>query len=197
MTIESVEAPEQAVAPDPALGVVVEELTVRLTVNGVEHEQRVEPRLSLADLLRDRLRLTGTKLGCEHGMCGACTVLLDGAAVRSCLVLAVQADSHEVRTVEGLTTGTDLNGLQASFREHHALQCGFCTSGFLMSATALLEQHPSPEEAQVREAFGGNLCRCTGYATIVDAVLDVTHRAAHDAAHDGAAARAAAERTGS
>jgi carbon-monoxide dehydrogenase small subunit len=143
---------------------------VRVTVNGGQYEQEVEPRLHLADLLRDRLRLTGTKLGCEHGVCGACTVLLDGAPVRSCLVLAVQVDGREIRTVEGLAGDAELNPLQASFREHHALQCGFCTAGFLMSATALLEEHSVPEEAEVREALGGNICRCTGYGTIVDAV---------------------------
>jgi carbon-monoxide dehydrogenase small subunit len=164
MTNESVEAVDEAASAEPR--------PVRLSVNGVEYKQHVEPRLNLADLLRDRLRLTGTKLGCEHGVCGACTVLLDDAPVRSCLVLAIQADGRAVRTVEGLTSGMVLNPLQASFQRHHALQCGFCTAGFLMSATALLERDPSPAEEDVRTALGGNLCRCTGYGTIVDAVLD-------------------------
>jgi carbon-monoxide dehydrogenase small subunit len=150
-----------------------EPIDVQVTVNGVVHERQVEPRLHLADLLRDRLRLTGTKLGCEHGVCGACTVLLDGAPVRSCLVLAVQADGHEVRTVEGLAGETDLNPLQASFRAHHALQCGFCTAGFLMSATALLEEDPTPDADTVRACLSGNVCRCTGYSTIVDAICGV------------------------
>jgi carbon-monoxide dehydrogenase small subunit len=162
MTVDALEPVDQAVSAEP--------LCVRLTVNGTKHELQVEPRLHLADALRDRLRLTGTKLGCEHGVCGACTVLLDGAPVRSCLVLAVQADGHEVRTVEGLAGDTDLNPLQASFREHHAWQCGFCTAWFLMSATALLDENPAPDEGEVRNALSGNLCRCTGYETIVDAV---------------------------
>ncbi len=148
-----------------------EKMAVHLTVNGTPVAVDVEPRLHLADLLRVRLGLTGTKLGCEQGACGACTVLLDGEAVRSCLVLAVQADGHEVRTVEGLCEGTDMSPLQASFHEHHALQCGFCTAGFLMAATALLEDNPEPSEDEVLTALSGNICRCTGYATIVDAVM--------------------------
>ncbi len=148
-----------------------EKMAVQLTVNGTPVAVDVEPRLHLADLLRGRLGLTGTKLGCEQGACGACTVLLDGEAVRSCLVLAVQADGHEVRTVEGLCEGTDMSPLQASFHEHHALQCGFCTAGFLMAATALLEDNPEPSEEEVLTALSGNICRCTGYATIVDAVM--------------------------
>ena len=147
--------------------------TVQVTVNGTVHDEQVDPRLHLADFLRDRLRMTGTKLGCEHGVCGACTVLLDGSPVRSCLVLTAQADGHEVRTVEDLADGRELNALQQSFHRHHALQCGFCTAGFLMSATALLAENPAPDEAAVRSAFAGNVCRCTGYLTIVDAVLDV------------------------
>lgn len=151
---------------------------VRITVNGTLHDEEVDPRVHLGDFLRERLRLTGTKLGCEHGVCGACTVLLDGAPVRACLVLAAQADSHEVRTVEDLGSGSQLNGgsqldgLQESFRRNHALQCGFCTAGFLMSATALLDENPAPSTAEVRTAISGNVCRCTGYLTIVDAVLD-------------------------
>jgi carbon-monoxide dehydrogenase small subunit len=155
---------------DDRAATVEEQVAVRLTVNGRAHDERVEPRLHLADLLRERLRLTGTKLGCEHGVCGSCTVLLDGAPVRSCLTLAVQADGRQVRTVEDLAGDAGLDPLQASFREHHALQCGFCTAGFLMSATALLEQNPDPDEDEIRTALGGNLCRCTGYGTIIDAV---------------------------
>ncbi len=155
---------------DDRAAAVEAQVTVRLTVNGRAYEERVEARVHLADLLRERLRLTGTKLGCEHGVCGACTVLLDGVPVRSCLVLAAQADEREVRTVEGLAGDAALGPLQSSFREHHALQCGFCTAGFLMSATALLEQNPDPDEDEVRAGLGGNLCRCTGYGTIIDAV---------------------------
>ena len=158
---------------DQETAAVDEQVAVRLTVNGRTYEERVEARVHLADLLRDRLRLTGTKLGCEHGVCGACTVLLDGVPVRSCLTLAVQADGREVRTVEDLAGDAALNPLQASFREHHALQCGFCTAGFLMSATALLERNPDPDEDEIRTELGGNLCRCTGYGTIVDAVRAV------------------------
>lgn len=145
---------------------------VQVTVNGALCDEQVDPRLHLADFLRERLGLTGTKLGCEHGVCGACTVLLDGAPVRACLVLAVQADGHEVRTVEDLADGPELNALQDSFRRHHALQCGFCTAGFLMSATALLADNLAPSLTEVRSAISGNVCRCTGYLTIVDAVLD-------------------------
>lgn len=145
---------------------------VQVTVNGTVHDEQVDPRLHLADFLRERLRMTGTKLGCEHGACGACTVLLDDVPVRACLVLAAQADGHEVRTVEGIGDGPELNALQRSFRRHHALQCGFCTAGFLMSATALLAENPAPSATEVRTAIAGNMCRCTGYLTIVDAVLD-------------------------
>jgi carbon-monoxide dehydrogenase small subunit len=148
-------------------------LTVELTVNGQRFERRVEPRISLADFLRDELQLTGTKLGCEHGVCGACTVLVDGAAVRSCLMLAVQARGGEITTVEGLGTGPELTPLQEAFHRHHALQCGFCTAGMLMTATALLRDTPSPGREEIREALSANLCRCTGYQTIIDAVAEV------------------------
>ena len=148
-----------------------ERLQVRVTVNGRAHEHTVDARLTLADFLRERLRLTGTHLGCEHGVCGACTVLLDGAPARACLTLAVQADGADVTTVEGLGEPGRLHPLQAAFQRHHALQCGFCTPGFLVSATALLRETPAPSEAQVREWLSGNLCRCTGYQFIVDAVL--------------------------
>ena len=130
----------------------------------------MEPRLLLSDFLRQDLGLTGTHVGCEHGVCGACTVLLDGEAVRSCLILAVQADGHEVATVEGLGSVEDLHPLQAAFRQAHALQCGFCTPGILMTLVPFLDEHPNPAESEIREALSGNLCRCTGYQNIVDAV---------------------------
>jgi carbon-monoxide dehydrogenase small subunit len=144
---------------------------IALTVNGAPVRAAVEPRQSLADLLREGLALTGTHLGCEHGACGACTVLLDGAAVRSCLVFAVQADGSEVVTVEGLAQGEALSPLQRAFRTHHALQCGFCTPGFLVAATALLDENADPTPDEVRAALSGHICRCTGYVGIVEAVL--------------------------
>ncbi|HUP01105.1 MAG TPA: (2Fe-2S)-binding protein [Gemmatimonadota bacterium] len=146
-------------------------------VNGTPRESEVEPRLLLSDFLRHDLGLTGTHVGCEHGVCGACTVLMDGRAVRSCLLFAVQADGCEVVTVEGLTeAGADgggdgrLHPLQAAFREAHALQCGFCTPGFLMTLIPFLEENPDPDEGEIRAAISGNLCRCTGYQNIVAAV---------------------------
>ena len=147
--------------------------TVDVTVNGVRHQRAVEPRLLLSDFLRHELGLTGTHVGCEHGVCGACTVLLDGEAVRACLMFAVQVDGHEVTTVEGLApagAGNALHPLQAAFREAHALQCGFCTPGFLMTLVPFLRDHASPNEREIREALSGNLCRCTGYQNIVAAV---------------------------
>lgn len=144
---------------------------ITLTVNGKSYERLVEARMMLADFLRGELDLTGTHLGCEHGVCGACTVLLNGEAVRSCLLLAVQADGAELLTVEGLARGNELHPLQKAFHERHALQCGFCTPGFLMTAFAFLKETPNPTEAQVREAISGNLCRCTGYLPIVQAIL--------------------------
>ena len=144
--------------------------TIRVTVNGTRFERAVEPRRLLADFLREDLGLTGTHVGCEHGVCGACTVLLDGDSARSCLTLAVQADGAEVETVEGLGTMDALHPLQRAFREHHALQCGFCTPGMLMTALDLLRKHPSPNEAEIRDGLSGNLCRCTGYEHIVRAV---------------------------
>lgn len=143
---------------------------IRLTVNGQERMVEVEPRWLLADVLRERLGLTGTHLGCEHGVCGACTVLLDGRPVRSCLLLAVQADGHAVTTVEGLAQDGALSPVQEGFRQEHGLQCGFCTPGFLITATYLLEQNPRPTREEIREALSGNLCRCTGYQNIVNAV---------------------------
>jgi len=146
---------------------------VRLTVNGTERQARVMPRLLLADLLREEFGLTGTHLGCEHGACGACTVLVDGEPVRSCLLFAVQADGCRVDTVEGLA-GADgaLHPLQEAFRARHALQCGFCIPGMLMTLTAYLREHSSPTESDIREILSGNLCRCTGYQNIVQAGLD-------------------------
>jgi carbon-monoxide dehydrogenase small subunit len=145
-------------------------VAVRFDVNGEARDLVVETRTNLADALREQLGLAGTKVGCEHGVCGACTVLFDGAPARSCLLLAVQADGHDVTTVEGLTPGTSLSPLQEAFRDHHAVQCGFCTAGMLVSATALLEEVASPTRDEIREAISGNLCRCTGYQTIVDAI---------------------------
>lgn len=145
---------------------------VVLTVNGRDFAITVEPRRSLADALREECRLTGTHLGCEHGVCGACTVIIDGAAMRSCLIFAVQAEGAEIRTVEGLAApdGT-LHPLQEAFAAHHGLQCGFCTPGFLMLAAAALEAEPDLDEPALRTVLGSNLCRCTGYRGIVDAVL--------------------------
>jgi aerobic carbon-monoxide dehydrogenase small subunit len=144
---------------------------VAVTVNGRRYERRVEPRLLLSDFLRHDLGLTGTHVGCEHGVCGACTVLLDGEAVRSCLLLAVQADGHEVTTVEALAPGPEeLHPLQEAFRECHALQCGFCTPGFLMTLVPFLRDNPRPSDDEIRHALSGNLCRCTGYQNIVAAV---------------------------
>ena len=149
----------------------MERLRVKLTVNGAAVEREVEARRTLADFLREELRLTGTHLGCEHGVCGACTVLLDGAPTRACLTFAAQADGAAVTTVEGLAKGETLHPLQSAFKRHHALQCGFCTPGMLMAAEALLRENAKPSEGEVREWLSGNLCRCTGYQFIVDAVL--------------------------
>lgn len=144
---------------------------IELTVNGTRRQAAVPPRMTLADCLRERFALTGTHLGCEHGACGACSVLLDGEAVRSCLVFAVQADGAEITTVEGLG-GADgeLTVVQEAFRDHHGLQCGFCTPGFVVSVTAFLRDHPDPSDDEIREGISGNLCRCTGYQGIVNAV---------------------------
>ena len=145
-------------------------LNVTVTVNGTRYERTVEPRLLLSDFLRHELGLTGTHVGCEHGVCGACTVLFDGQPVRSCLMFAVQADGHEILTIEGLGTMDRMHPLQEAFQEAHAVQCGFCTPGFLMTLVPFLEENPDPTEAEIREAMSGNLCRCTGYQHIVDAV---------------------------
>jgi 2-furoyl-CoA dehydrogenase 2Fe-2S iron sulfur subunit len=147
-------------------------IAVDVAVNGRRHRETVEPRLLLTDFLRHTVGLTGTHVGCEHGVCGACTVLLDGVAVRSCLLLAVQADGTQVETVEGLAAAGPLTPLQSAFREHHALQCGFCTPGILMAAKDFLAGTPRPTRAQVEDLLSGHLCRCTGYTPIVDAILD-------------------------
>ncbi len=148
----------------------------RVIVNGKAHARIVESRLTLADFLRHELGLTGTHLGCEHGVCGACTVLVDGRTARSCLMFAVQAHGCEVTTVEGLTPDGALSPLQQAFMDNHGLQCGFCTPGILVTLTELLRENPHPTEQDVREALTGNLCRCTGYAGIVKAALDAAQR---------------------
>jgi carbon-monoxide dehydrogenase small subunit len=150
---------------------------IALTVNGRRYEETVETRFTLADFLRQQLGLTGTHLGCEHGVCGACTVLLDGRSVRSCLMLAVQANGHEITTVEGIAPDrTTLHPLQEAFRDNHGLQCGFCTPGILTTLIEFLRDNPDPTEEQVRVAISGNLCRCTGYQGIVAAALDAAKR---------------------
>jgi aerobic carbon-monoxide dehydrogenase small subunit len=147
------------------------ESAVEVRVNGVARHATIEPRLTLADLLRERFGLTGTHLGCEHGVCGACTVLLDGEAVRGCLVFAVQADGAEITTIEGMASPEgDLSPVQAAFRDHHGLQCGFCTPGFVVSVTAFLRDNPDPSDEEIRAGLSGNLCRCTGYQGILKAV---------------------------
>jgi aerobic-type carbon monoxide dehydrogenase small subunit (CoxS/CutS family) len=146
--------------------------TITVTVNGVEYTRTVEHRLTLADFLRHHIDLTGTHLGCEHGVCGACTVLIDGLSMRSCLMLASQAMNRQVTTVEGLAAEGDLTALQEAFWEHHGLQCGFCTPGILMSLSECLRDNPQPTEDQIRDVLSGHLCRCTGYQNIVDAALD-------------------------
>ena len=153
---------------------------VELTVNGVPRRGSVEARRTLADFLREDLGLTGTHLGCEHGVCGACTVLVDGEPARSCLMLAVQARGADVRTVEGLAPDGEMNRLQEAMWDSHGFQCGFCTPGFLMQITALLAENPGPTEAEVREALSGNICRCTGYESIVNGVLLAADAAGSD-----------------
>ena len=146
--------------------------SVTLTINGVQKTLNVSSRMTLADALRDIVRLTGTHLACEHGVCGACTVIVDGLAVRSCLMLAVQAAGSEITTVEGLAPDGELSALQASFRKHHAVQCGFCTPGILPTMHALLKEEPDADEERIRDVLAGNICRCTGYVQIVEAVMD-------------------------
>jgi aerobic-type carbon monoxide dehydrogenase small subunit (CoxS/CutS family) len=145
---------------------------IELRVNGTDYRRGVEARMLLSDFLRHELLLAGTHVGCEHGVCGACTILLDGLPVRSCLMLAVQADGHELSTVEGLATEHgQLHPIQKAMHEHHGLQCGYCTPGILMTMSAFLKENPAPSEDEVREALSGNLCRCTGYQNIVDAMM--------------------------
>jgi 2-furoyl-CoA dehydrogenase 2Fe-2S iron sulfur subunit len=151
--------------------------TIELTVNGQKRSGQAEPRMLLCDFLRHELQAFGVHVGCEHGVCGACTILMDGKAVRSCTQYAVQADNTEIVTVEGLSEPGKLNALQESFRKHHALQCGFCTPGILSSATHFLRDNPSPTEAEVRDMLSGHICRCTGYASIVAAILHVAKKA--------------------
>jgi carbon-monoxide dehydrogenase small subunit len=153
-------------------------LDIEIVVNGEPRRATAEARITLADFLREKLGLTGTHLGCEHGACGACTVILDDVAVRSCLMLAVQARGKDVLTVEGLGEPDQLHPLQQAFRESHAFQCGFCTPGFVMASLALLRENPKPDEAEVREVLSGNICRCTGYQSIVEGVLIAADREA-------------------
>jgi aerobic carbon-monoxide dehydrogenase small subunit len=154
-----------------------ESRAIVVTVNGRHHDVTVQVRVTLVDFLRHQLGLTGTHVGCEHGVCGACTVLFDGRAARACLMFAVQADEHEVVTIEGIAAGgEDLHPLQAAFRDHHVLQCGFCTPGFLITLLEFLQNNPSPTEEEARDAISGNLCRCTGYQGIVAATLDAADR---------------------
>jgi aerobic carbon-monoxide dehydrogenase small subunit len=151
-------------------------MDITLKVNGATYTGSPEPRKTLADFLRDDLDLTGTHVGCEQGVCGACTVIVDGRVVRSCLMLAVQAAGREVRTIEGLATDGGLDTLQQALWDSHSFQCGFCTPGFVMQATALLDAHPDADERQIREALSGNICRCTGYQSIIDGVLLAAER---------------------
>lgn len=147
--------------------------TITITINGIDYERAVESRLLLSDFIRHEIGLTGTHVGCEHGVCGACTILFDGEPVRSCIMFAVQANGHQIMTVEGLTPDRveeNLHPLQAGFKEAHGLQCGFCTGGFLMTLLPFLEENPNPTEPEIREAISGNICRCTGYQHIVEAV---------------------------
>ncbi len=160
---------------------MAESISITFTVNGTPRTGTAEPRVSLVDFLRSELGLTGTHVGCEHGVCGACTVLVNGQTVRSCLLFAVQANGAKVTTIEGLATENGLHPLQQAFQKHHALQCGFCTPGMLLSALELLRQNPSPTEEEIRTGLSGNLCMCTGYVNIV--------RAVHAAAQDGATAK--------
>lgn len=169
---------------------MMEQHRIALEVNGRAAELEVEPRRTLADVLRDELGLTGTHLGCEHGVCGACTVLVDDAPARACILLAVQVDGHRIETVEGLHAAEG-PALQQAFAAHHALQCGFCTPGFLMLAAGFLRACPQPSQAQIRELVASNLCRCTGYQPIIDAIGAVAQQRANDKDAEGSPARAA------
>lgn len=149
---------------------MVNTIDITVTVNDIRYERSVEPRMLLSDFLRHELGLTGTHVGCEHGVCGACSVLFDGQPIRSCLMFAVQADGHEILSIEGLGTPENLHPIQESFMEAHGLQCGFCTPGFIMTLVPFLESNPDPDESKIRQVISGNICRCTGYQHIVDAV---------------------------
>ena len=155
-------------------------VTVRLRVNGVQYERVVEPRLLLSDFLRESLGLTGTHVGCEHGICGCCTVMVDGLTVRSCLMFAVQSDGAEVKTIEGLAEEGKLHPLQEAFGEHHALQCGFCTPGMIFTALEVLRENPRPTDGEIREGIAGTICRCTGYYHIVQAIKAAAQRMAQE-----------------
>jgi len=159
-------------------------LKIQLTLNGTEQFAEVLSRTSLCDALRDSFRLTGTKTGCEIGVCGTCTVLVDDKPVRGCLMLAVQANGRHIKTVEGLAIGNELHPLQKAFQQNHALQCGFCTSGMLLTALAFLKNKPNPTRDEARDAISGNLCRCTGYETIIDAIIDAAAQNAQAAVHE-------------
>ncbi len=152
--------------------------TIQINVNNIQYERTIEPRLTLADFLREELGLTGTHVGCEHGVCGACTILLDGQPVRSCIMFAVQANGHTIQTVESLAKDGELHPIQQAFWENSGLQCGFCTPGFLLTAVEFLDRNPQPSELEVREALSGNLCRCTGYQSIITAVLAAADKGA-------------------
>ena len=152
------------------MAAVASSQTVTVTVNGVEYEREVEARKLLIHFVRDDLDLTGSHIGCDTGNCGACSVIVDGTLVKSCMMLAVQADGSSIETVEGLAADEELSGLQQAFKDHHALQCGYCTPGMLMSATALLRKNPKPSDEEIRKGIQGNICRCTGYVNIVEAI---------------------------
>ena len=159
---------------------------IRVTVNGEEHEAEIEPRLTLVDFLRGKLGLTGTHVGCEHGVCGACTILWNGRSVRSCIMLAVQADGSELKTIEGVSSDGSLHPIQKAFIEEHGLQCGFCTPGFVMSVPELLEHSPDPSDDEIKDYLGGQICRCTGYQTIFGEVKSAA-RKVREAGESGAA----------
>ncbi|WAH37754.1 (2Fe-2S)-binding protein [Alicyclobacillus dauci] len=159
--------------------VVAQKVNITLKVNGTDRQVSVEPRWLLSDVLRHELGLTGTHVGCEQGVCGSCTVLVDGEPTRSCLQFAVQAEGHDIVTIEGVTPENGLSPLQQAFAKHHALQCGFCTPGMVLTAEALLEKYPNADEETIREAMSGNICRCTGYQSIVQAVLEASHATAN------------------
>lgn len=155
---------------------ITRERTITLTVNGVSYKATVEPRMLLVDLIRDELELTGTHIGCVTGKCGACTILLNGVSVKSCLVFAVQADGADIVTIEGIAAGGKLHPIQEAFKENHALQCGYCTPGMVISAYQLLRRNPDPTDEEIKKGISGNLCRCTGYINIVKAIKDAAKR---------------------